>query len=542
MSNKCFKLVGFLILLFTTLGAANGQRIKYTAKGRMISGKEGNVKYTKLIDDVVFTQGNTTVYCDSATFFKKDNRMEAYSNVRIEDGDSVTITGDVLTYEGEERKAKLRSNVIYTSGTKKLYTDILDYNLETKVASFYDGGKLVDEQNTLTSKTGLYLGAIEQAEFYTDVELKGQTFDMETDTLIYNTVSKVAKTKGYTHILTNKGEEITSEGGEYRTVRDQIDLSEGHVETIDYFLKGDELYYDDFREYHRAIGRVSLTAKNQDVFISGDEGYYNKKEGFSKIYGNPVMKRVMERDTFYLSADTLVAIESDYDSLKRILAYKDVKIFKYNLQGISDSISYFLSDSLIFMYDDPVLWTKGNQIEADTVSLTIKEKRLEQMDLFRNSFLVSTDTLLQYNQVKGRNMIAKFDGSMLKSIEVSGNGESLYYALTPDNSALLAINRILCSNMMIRFKENNLANISFYKQPEAKTIPPHELNEEDRILDGFKWRAEEKPTLFDVIRQQQIQTTKSVELPVNLEKPALPDKIIIKKEQLIEKSLEKKEE
>ncbi len=506
-------LSGCLILFGLATQTVDAQKIKYTAEGKMISGTEGDKKITKLIEKVTFTQKNTVVYCDSAIFYKKENLMEAFGHVRIEDGDSVTITAELLTYDGNARKAELRNNVVYASGKKRLYTDNLNYNLETKVADFFDGGKLTDESNTLTSTTGIYFSRVDQANFFTDVFLKARTFTMDTDTLRYNTATKVAVTEGHTVILTDKGEEIISKGGVYRTVHEQIDLVDGKVETLHYFLEGDELYYDDFRKYNRAIGNVLLIAKEKDVIISGEEGYYDKAKGLSKVFGNPVMKKIMKTDTFYLSADTLVAIDSDYDSANRILAYHNVKLFKSNLQGLSDSLAYFRADSLIYLYTNPILWTSNNQIEGDTISLKIRNQELDKMNLYRNSFLVSQDTLLQFNQVKGRNMVATFKEKNIKTIEVTGNGESLYYALTPDKTAMLAINRVLCSNMMIRFRGKTLSNISFYKQPEGKTIPPHELTEGDKTLEGFLWRGKEKPTLSQVLNRSSAEDLPDKELP-----------------------------
>ena len=95
-------LFGVFITLFCSQNTF-AQKIKYTAEGKMITGKENGKKITKLIEKVTFTQKNTTVYCDSSIFYKKENLMEAFGHVRIEDGDSVTITGETLTYDGNER-------------------------------------------------------------------------------------------------------------------------------------------------------------------------------------------------------------------------------------------------------------------------------------------------------------------------------------------------------------------------------------------------------------------------------------------------------
>ena len=111
-------------------------------------------------------------------------------------------------------------------------------------------------------------------------------------------------------------------------------------------------------------------------------------------------------------------------------------------------------------------------------------------------------------------MIASFNGQTITNVTVQGNGESLYYALQdaeedknkddliePLPTFTMGMNKIICSNMKINFKEGKVNNISFYVKPEASFIPPHELEEGDTRLKGFKWRKEEKPIKADVIKK-----------------------------------------
>ena len=128
-----------------------------------------------------------------------------------------------------------------------------------------------------------------------------------------------------------------------------------------------------------------------------------------------------------------VSIESEYDSVKRILAYPNVKVWRFNLQGLADSAAYFLQDSLLYFYDDPIFWNRKNQIKGDTVIAEITEDEIKNMFLEQNSFLTSEDTLLHYNQVKGRTMKAVFEESVIDRIYVNGNGESIYYVLDDNN-------------------------------------------------------------------------------------------------------------
>jgi len=493
-------LIALILCAFPSL-AQNKDRIKYKADELYEFRKDGK-KIRRLIGNVVFAQEGSTMYCDSSLYYVKENIMEAYGHVKIVD-DSVRITSVRLTYNGNNRDAKLRKKVVYTKGESKLTTDFLDYNMDTEVAHYFNKGKLSDSTNVLTSEIGYFYGLQDYALFRNGVVLLAPDYTLKTDTLRYNTITKVANSTGKTIIITEDESILHSNGGEFRTKFDQSEFIDGDIETTDYYMEADELFFDDIRKYYDGKGNVKLTAKNDDVIITGDEGYNDDKNGISKVYGNAVMRRILENDTLYLSADTLVSIESEYDSAKRILAYPNVKVWRYNLQGLSDSASYFLQDSLLYFYFDPIFWNRKNQILGDTVIAEITEKEIKTMYLRRNAFLVGEDTLGYHNQVKGRTMNAYFKDSEINYIDVNGNGESIYYVLDendPTDIFLLGMNRILCSDMTIRFVQQELDNISFYIKPDARFIPPIELTDEVQRLRGFQWRPDERPTLLEVLQ------------------------------------------
>ena len=490
----------FIILLSAmSVQAQKMDRIKYKADDLFEFRKDGE-KIRRLVGNVVFVQKTSTMYCDSSYYYVKDNVMEAFGRVKIVD-DSVTITSRKLIYNGQDRTSKLRENVIYIKGDQRLTTEFLDYNMDTEVGNYFNGGKLKDSVNVLTSNSGYYYGLQKYAMFYSDVVLTAPDYVLKSDTLRYNTVPKIAITEGKTTIITEDESILHSQGGTFRTQIDQSEFVDGTVETTDYYMEGDELFFDDLRKYYDATGNVRLTAKNEDIVITGDDGYSDKTNGISKVFGNAVMRRFLQKDTLYLAADTLVSIESEYDSAKRILAYNNVRVWKSNLQGLADSASYFLSDSILFFYEEPIFWNLNNQLEGDTVVMEVTEKEIKNMSLLQSAFLATEDTIQNYNQIKGRTMKAIFQESKIHKIYVNGNGESIYYVLDendPTNIFTLGMNRILCSDMTIRFKNEKLDNISFYIQPEARFIPPHELTPEVQKLGGFEWRGDQRPELKDL--------------------------------------------
>ena len=164
---------------------------------------------------------------------------------------------------------------------------------------------------------------------------------------------------------------------------------------------------------------------------------------------------------------------------------------------------------MLYFYRDPVLWTEDNQMTADSINILIRNKSIDRIFMVSNSFVVSEDTLKNFNQIKGRSMTAIFNGKAIDHVIVQGNGESIYHALdektianegdTLSIIALMGMKKIICSNMRINFSEGKVSNISFYIQPDASFIPPHEIQDRDRKLKGFTWREKQKPTKQQVV-------------------------------------------
>jgi len=248
-------------------------------------------------------------------------------------------------------------------------------------------------------------------------------------------------------------------------------------------------------------GNVVMTSKKENLIIYGQASDYFRDKGMTKVYDRAFVAKVTEdNDTLYMSADTLVSVDSNDPAKKRILAYHNVKIYKRDLQGIADSLEYRASDSTIYFYNDPVLWTQGNQLTADSISMLIEHNTISKMFLLDNAFVISQDTLMNFNQIKGREMTAEFADSKINKVIVQGNGESIYFALDEKDQAFMGMNKIICSNITIRFKDGRVNNLSFYVKPEASFIPPHELKKEEKTLKGFSWRADNKPAREDVVK------------------------------------------
>ncbi|GAB3856548.1 OstA-like protein [Hymenobacter terrigena] len=486
--------------------AAKGSPIKLLTAGALVGGDFEGVKIRKLITNVSFQQDDVFLYCDSAYQYLERNQVEAFSNVRVVQSDTMTITGDHGFYDGAQRTARMTGNVVMRDPRMTLTTPSLDYDLNRKTASYTETGHLTDPQNTLDSQQGFYDTNTKVFVFKQNVHLVTPDSELNNDTLRYNTVSKIAYFNGPTRIKGKQGN-LYAEVGNYNTkTRVSNFQKNAKIDTPNYLLGGDRLVYDEVKLYGVANGHVSLTSKKDNLVLRGDAGKYWRALGRTKLYGGrPVVRNIgSQKDTLYMAADTLISIEArpGQTTTRTILyAYPKVQIFRGNMQGICDSLTYDRQDSIIYMNRDPVLWQAKNQLTADSIQIRSKRGKVDEMRLYSNAFAVNQDTLLNFNQTKGRNMMAYFRDNKMRRVDVLGNAESIFYALDGD-TATTGMNRVLSANMRLLFLDNKLNKISVLSNPEARFIPPHELKPDDERLKGYQWRAKERPTRRQVLGKQ----------------------------------------
>lgn len=500
-----YSLIFLLIPLFV-FGQGSG-KVELQGADSLAGVTINGEKVTKLIGNVIFKQRDGILYADSVYQYREREVLEAFGNVRMTQADTITMTSNRATYNGNSRTAKMIGNVVMRDPRMTLTTPSLDYDLKTRIANYTEGGVLVDPENRLESRRGTYDTNTKLVTFQQNVKVTTKDYNITSEQMKYNTESKVVYFQGPTNIKGQQGD-LYAEEGTYNTLEKVSRFGRNaYIVTKEYRLGGDQLYYDQNTGYGTASRNVTLRSLKDNITIRGQEGRYWREQGISKVSGNPVMESIMDNDTLYMAADTLLSRESrDSSMASMIFALKNVKIFKSDLQAKCDSLSFNRTDSVMHMNVKPVLWSEGSQMIADTVHMHLRNKTIERMYMYSNAFIASEDSLQNYNQVKGRDMTAYFQEGKIRRVNVDGNGESLYFALEGDTT-LTGMNKAICSNMVLRFDENKLQKIAFLVQPDASFIPPHELPEDGRTLEGFTWLAELRPTKADVKRPVASTTT-----------------------------------
>ncbi|TFV93356.1 organic solvent tolerance protein OstA [Algoriphagus kandeliae] len=467
-----------------------------------LKGAEG---FERLIGSVRMKNQSTLISCDSAHFFRMENRAELFGRVFIKDEqDSVTTRSAYAEYDGNTKLAKLRSNVVFSNMETTVYTDYLNYDRAGNIATYFNGGRVVDSTNVLTSERGRYEVNLERITFTDNVVLVNPDYTMKTNYLVYLTIPKTAETKGLTNLVSKDGNTLDAEKGSfYDTQAKSFRFFDGVVETETSRVKAGELIYRENEAYYEGKDDVRVLNKEREVEIFGDQGQYWEERGYSLVHGNALVRRYFEMDTLYLTADTLISQDNETDSLKYLLAFSSIQLVKSDLSGIADSLSYNYADSTIKLFKDPVIWNQKSQISADSMTFFIESEQIRELFVKNNAFAVMSDTLLNFNQMKGRSMTGYFKEGQLDRLNIDGNGESLYYALEGD-TLVQGVNKTLSATIRMGFEDGQLVKVNYGVKPEGKFIPVQDIGDDGGKLEGFVWRQEEKPDMEKIFAWRSI--------------------------------------
>lgn len=481
----------------------------------------GDPHVKKLKNRVIVRHKGSVLYCDSAYLHEDKNAVDAFGNTRLLGDDGTTLTSDSMYYDGETQIARALGDVVLRDEEMTLTTKQLDYNLEEGVAYYYSGGKIVDPEKTLESETGSYDTNSKIFYFKKNVELLSSDGEREiyTDDLTYNTISKLAYFKGPTQIISPDGV-VDSNSGTYNT-ETQVSNFQGRarVEDEDYWLEGDSLFFDNTGNTGFAKGNVRLFSKGDSVMIDGDIGWYKGELGESKVYGNALMRNISEGDTLYLKADTLYSINREEEEKQLMFAYPNPRLFRTEVQGRCDSMVYNRGDSIIHLFGDPVLWNETSQLTSDSMRIELVNNAIHRMHMRMNCYVISEDSLNQFNQIKGKNMQVYFRENYMNRVDIRGNAQNLYFVIEGD-SLLVGMNRVDCSDMDIFFREKNqIHRVKYINKADGSLTPPHEIVEPQKRLKNFRLRMEERPTRDEMVFHKEIMVENQTKKTVKNENP-----------------------
>lgn len=448
--------------------------------------------YQVLSGNVKFRKGDMFMYCDSAHLYDKTNSLFAFGNVKMEQGDTLFVYADRLYYNGVEELARLRDHVRMENRNVTLFTDSFDYDMIANIGYYFEGGKIVDDKNELTSVYGQYAPDTKDSEFLFDVELTNERSTMKTDTLFYNTNTHIADIVGYTTILSDSNT-IYSDKGWYNTASDKATLYDRSlvIGKDGQTLTGDTIYYDRNTGYGEVFGNMVLVDSAKSTTLQGEYGYHNEKLNTSFATKRAFAMEYSQKDTLFLHGDTIRTYLLE-DSSRVMCAYPSVRFYRTDIQGLCDSLTFVSRDSLLYMHKHPILWNTNRQITGNIIKLHFNDSTVDRADLPEFGFMAEHVEDEFYNQLSGKEMIAYLENKTLKQLDVNGNVLAIMLPQEDDSTYNKLVNAE-GSFLIVKIKDQKIDKLTLWPDVSGKVTPLFLAKKSQYYLKGFKWYESIRP-------------------------------------------------
>ena len=458
----------------------------------LVADEKISTEYQILRGNVIFRKEGVFMYCDSAYFYDSSNSLDAFGNVKMIQGDTLFVYSDVMYYSGTDEIAQLRYNVKLENKDMTLYTDSLDYDMVANLGYYFEGGRIVDSENELVSIYGQYDPDTKDSEFLFDVELRNEKYVMRTDTLHYNTATHIANIVGPTTIVSDSNI-IYSQRGWYNTETDKATLYDRSLLVGNNGIKltGDTLYYDRVAGYGEAFSNMILTDSVHNSILDGDYGFHNERENRSFATIRARAREISEGDTLYLHGDTIRTYMLE-DSSRVMIAEPNVRFFRFNMQGICDSMTYVQRDSMLYMDRHSIIWSGNRQITGNSIDIHMNDSTVDYALLPDYGFMAELIEDVYFNQLSGKEMKAYFVNQELRQLDVSGNVQLIMYPMEEDSTYNKLVDAESSYMIVLLKPQQEIDKITMWPEVTGNVTPLYLAKKSQYYLAGFAW--------YDVLR------------------------------------------
>lgn len=436
------------------------------------------------------------MWCDQAFVYFKDNFVKAYGNVRLTQGDTVSMRSKYAEYNGNTSFAFAAGDVVLTEPKSSLRTDTLYFDRIKQQAYYRSGGTVRDTASTLTSRIGRYYAESKKYQFLSNVKIVNPKYTLYSEQLDFYSENGLAYLYGKSKIESETST-VYCERGYYNTrANTGYFVKNSRVDYNNRILYGDSIYFDRERGFASATNNIKVLDTLNKSIIKGHYAEVYRDQDSVFITKRAVAVSLQENDSLFVHADTIRITGKPENRI--IKAFYRARMFKESANGDQptsgkcDSIFVNEKTGITKLITDPVLWSGENQMTGDTIHL-IRNTATDELDtlkVFNNAFLIQKDSL-GYNQVKGERMIGLFTNNKLDTVDLIKNTQVIYYSRN-DEEELVGINNTTSSSIQMYLEDQKIVGIRFIKKVPGKVYPPSEFPENARILPGFIWRGDER--------------------------------------------------
>jgi lipopolysaccharide export system protein LptA len=198
-------------------------------------------------------------------------------------------------------------------------------------------------------------------------------------------------------------------------------------------------------------------------------------------------------DSLHVPTDSLSLVPKDSTKISFIYGIRNVKVFRNDMQVACDSLAYTDLDSLIRLYENPIVWNEiKRQYSADSITVIVKNRSIDRASLMSNAFIIVQEDTLSYDQIRGTEMMAYFDSTgALRRFDSMGGASGVFYI--EENGSLATVNKFESKMLTATLKDGNIQDLNYFDAVKTDAYPVVQMKKDEKILKGFDWQPDKRP-------------------------------------------------
>ena len=443
----------------------------------------------------LYTQGTKSLKGDSLVYNGKTGYGKAIKNIVFKDTtDKTVLFGQLGEYYKADERVVVTKNAYFGMGTK----DTVTVGGKKKLDSLWLSADTLEAQMALQKTLKLLkkpvvlkdseIGAESEKEKEAKEKEKAEARKEAAATALLEKKQTVAPEpkKKLSKKEQKAADALAAELKKNPPPKLAIDSVKVIAENLK--IKTDSLRLDSVKKATDLAQKIILSTAKKDTTKLNPKAKNTINKDPKAIVSNKTKAALNVK-----TKDTTAFNPADTIRTRVIKAFHNVRVFKSNLQAISDSLFYTAADSALRWYNNPILWSQGSQQTGDTIHVFFKNNKIHSFQVLQNSFAANMETdTTKFNQAKGRITTGFFKDGELQNMFIDGNAESIYFDKDEKN-VFKNMNQTVSSRIKFSFKDKELTNVTMFREIEGRTDPVEKLPK-NTLLTGFIWKPELRPT------------------------------------------------
>lgn len=461
--------------------------------------------------NVQFEHQGSVLLADKVIYYEKENFLKAIGNVVLTTADGNRITAEEMEYDGNTERGIARKNVVLTDPKQTIKTETLYYDKIPNTAYFNTGGTIYsNDGSVMYTRSATYYLNTKMIDFIGRSNIETDKYTIISDNIKQNQNTGVSDFTGPTTIRDKRNpiNYVYTELGSYNSKTGESFLNKNsRIHNNGKILTGDKLYFNRNTGFGKGTGNVMLDDPQQKRFIKGGYGEIYEKRDSAMVTDKPYAVKILSKDSAYFSAEKFITFQrpDSTNSLKKksyLRAFRKVRIFKTNMQGRADSLSFNETDGEMHLMRKPILWMGAKQVTGDEIRVySDPDKEItDSIRVLGNAFAISKADSLnlkdEFNQIKSKNMIVYLKDNAIDIAKAVGNAQAITYA-DDENKKTHEITRIgvalsTCGEIVAEFLERRLEVVDCNIGANTDTYPMSKIAKSERFFKDFNWNTKDR--------------------------------------------------